>query len=84
MIAWQCIDVTELPPPSGRAKPLSASLEGKVVLLQAADYFQAKRLLPDLGTWVQCFAIYAAMAKFLMMYSSSIENLAESSNGRPG
>ena len=55
------LDLTELPPAKGWSKNLSGSLEGQVVLLHAAEYFQAKWLIPDLTTWLQCFAIYMAI-----------------------
>ena len=61
ILAGECVDLVELPPAKGRGKNLSGSLEGQVVLLHAADYFQAKRLIPDLATWLQCFALYVAI-----------------------
>ena len=38
----------------------SHKLEGKVVLIQATDLMATKKLIPDLATWVQCFAMYMA------------------------
>ena len=52
ILAGECIDLAELPPAKGRGKNLSGPLEGQVVLLHAADYFQAKRLIPDLASWL--------------------------------
>ena len=31
------------------------------MLLQAADYVQSKKHIPDLATWAQCFTIYLAV-----------------------
>ena len=85
ILAGECIDLAELPPAKGRSKSLSGTLEGQVVLLHATDYFQAKRLIPDLTTWRQCFAIYMAVvihqqptrATSLLMYMSSIAKLSQ-------
>ena len=92
IFAGKCIDLAELPPAKGRSKNLSGALEGRVVLLHATDYFQSRRLIPDLATWVQCFAIYMAIiltkepvrAFSLLKYMSSIAKLQESSNGLRG
>lgn len=85
ILAGECIDLAELPPAKGRSKSLTGSLEGQVVLLHATDYFQAKRLIPDLSTWLQCFAIYMAIvihqhptrATSLLMYMSTISKLSQ-------
>ena len=53
------------------------------MLLQAADYVQSKKHIPDLATWAQCFAIYSAVlvtkyperAQTLFMYSAIIARL---------
>ena len=39
---------------------VSAS-DGQIVLLQATDLAQSKKLIPDAATWVQCFSLYAAV-----------------------
>ncbi len=51
----QYVDLTEIPPAKG---PASKLLE---VVVHPADLLQAKRIIPDLATWVQCFAVYAAV-----------------------
>ena len=84
IITGECIDLTELPPAKGRSKQFSGVLEGQVVLIHASDYFQAKRLLPDVATWIQCFSIYTAIvlhyqpdrATAMLMYMSKISNLS--------
>ena len=85
ILSGNYIDFTELPPAKGRVKPLSSQLEGQVVLLSAADLLQTKRLIPDFGTWVQCFTVYAAivLSRFperstsLMLYAGSIGRLSQ-------
>ena len=56
-----------------------------MVLLQTSDYLQAKRLTPDLGTWLQCFAIYTAVvltrsperATSLLLYAANTAKLSQ-------
>ena len=62
--AGKFVDLGELPPAKGFGKTtsaLSSDTEGRIVLLQAAEYIQSKKHIPDLVTWMQCFAIYAAV-----------------------
>ncbi len=74
------IDFTELPPAKGKGKPVSHALEGQVIVVQAADLIQSRRIIPDLATWMQCFALYAAVLAvqqperlpYLMAYQSLI------------
>ena len=64
--------------------PLTGPWKVKWCLLQAAEYFQAKRLIPDIATWIQCYALYMAVvmtkrperASSMLMYMSSIANLS--------
>ena len=58
--ANEYIDFAELPPAKGKARPMPPSLEGQVIVVQAAELMQARKIIPDLATWIQCFAIYAA------------------------
>ena len=52
----------------------------QIVVVQAADLLETKKLIPDLATWVQCFSLYAAVvvskeperAKNLLAYMSLI------------
>ena len=60
-LANDYIDFSELPPAKGKVRSLPSGLEGQVVLVQAADLSQSKKLIPDLATWVQCFALYLAV-----------------------
>ena len=66
------VDFTELPPAKGRAKPTALDWEGQVLLVQSMDLYAAKKLIPDLATWVQCFSIYAAV-----VCSSAAERLPD-------
>ena len=36
-------------------------MEGHIIVVQAADLAQSRKLIPDLGTWSQCFAIFMAV-----------------------
>ena len=87
---WEgkCVDLGELPPAKGFGKTpaaLSSDVEGRIVLLQAADYVYSKKHIPDLATWIQCFAIYSAVllirhperVQSLLMYSATIARLSK-------
>lgn len=84
------VDLAELPPAKCFSKPLTAlssdvEPEGKIMLLQAADYVHSKKYTTDLATWIQCFAIYSAVlltrhserAQSLLMYSATIAPLSK-------
>ena len=38
------------------------SVEGQVIIMQAEDLMQTKKLIPDLPTWLQCFALFVLVA----------------------
>ena len=58
---WQYVDFTTLPPAEGlRRKPTAE--EGGLVLVNAADWSHNRRLIPDFSMWVQCYAIWMAIA----------------------
>ena len=61
ILANEYIDFSEFPPAKGKVRSLPSGLEGQVVLVQAADLSQYKKLIPDLSTWMQCFALYLAV-----------------------
>ena len=54
------IDFAELPPAKGKSRMLPHSLEGQVIVVQAANLLQTRKIIPDLATWVQCFSLYVA------------------------
>ena len=58
--ANEYIDLTELPPAKGKGRPVPQSLEGQVIVVQAAELVQSRKIVPDLATWTQCFALYVA------------------------
>ena len=58
--AGSYVDFTQFPAAKGRSIP-PTSLEGQIVLVQASELVQTQRLVPDFATWIQCFAIYAAV-----------------------
>ena len=60
ILAGEYVDMTEIPPAKGKVRPFP-SPEGGVLLVNAHDLQQQKRLVPDLATWVQCFGLYAAV-----------------------
>ena len=72
ILSGEYVDFTELPPAKGRAKPTSLDWEGQVLLVQSMDLYAAKKLIPDLATWVQCFSIYTAV-----LCSQTPERLAD-------
>ncbi len=40
---------------------MSHALEDQVIVVQAADLIQSWRIIPDLATWSQCYALYVAV-----------------------
>ena len=57
----QYVDFSELPPAKGRTRSLPNAEEGHIVIVRAEDLAGAKKMIPDLATWLQCFCIYAAV-----------------------
>ena len=55
------MDFAELPPAKGKIKGAPSSLEGQILVIQAADLLESRKLIPDLATWVQCFSVYTAV-----------------------
>ena len=48
--ANEFIDFAELPPAKGKMRSFPQGLEGQVIVVQAEDLLQAKKLIPDLAT----------------------------------
>ncbi len=61
IVANRYVDFTELPPAKGKGRSVSQGIEGQVVVIQATDLMQSRRIIPDLATWSQCFALYVAI-----------------------
>ena len=59
--ANEYVDFGELPPAKGKTKSVPQSLEGQVIVIQAAELYKQRKIIPDLATWVQCFALYATV-----------------------
>ena len=80
ILAGEFVDFADLPPAKGRVKANTHAMEGQIVVIQAADLLENRKLIPDLATWVQCFMIYSAVliskepdrAKNLLAYMSLI------------
>ena len=80
ILAGEFVDFADLPPAKGRVKANTHAMEGQIVVIQAADLLENRKLIPDLATWVQCFIIYSAVliskepdrAKNLLAYMSLI------------
>ncbi len=60
MQANKFVDVMKLPPARGKSKPLNQDEGSHIVVVQAAELASTRKIIPDLGTWLQCFALYAA------------------------
>ena len=54
----QYIDFSELPPAKGRTCPLPSQEEGHVIVERAEDLSGSRKMIPNLATWLQCFALY--------------------------
>ena len=61
ILAGQYIDFSELPPAKGRTRPLSSQEEGHIIVVRAEEVSGARKMIPDLATWTQCFALYMAI-----------------------
>ena len=59
--ASEYIDFVELPPAKGKSRTVSQVMEGQVLVVQATDWLQSRKIIPDLATWSQCFAVYMAV-----------------------
>lgn len=79
------VDFMELPPAKGKSRPPSHAMEGQILVVQATDLAQGRKVVPDLATWMQCFAIYTAVlgqeqpARLpeLMAYQSTIAKASQ-------
>ena len=55
--AGNYIDLAKLPPVKGKGKTVSQAFDGQIVVVQATDLVQTRRLIPDLTTGIQCFGL---------------------------
>ena len=92
MESGQYVDFTDLLPARGKARIPSQAFEGQIVVVQALDLAQSRKVIPDLATWIQCFGIYARVVTRkkpeklpdLLAYMSLIARPAKNTNGLPG
>ena len=61
ILAGSYVAFSKLPPAKGRTSPMLSPEEGQIVLVRAEDLTGTRKLIPDLGTWLQCFALYMAV-----------------------
>lgn len=59
--AGEYIDFSELPPAKGKGRAVPQLGDGQIVVVQAADLMQSRKVIPDFATWSQCFALYTAV-----------------------
>ena len=60
ILRGEYVEFSDLPPARGRVKSIPHS-EGHIVVVQAADLVNTRKVIPDLATWVQCFTLYMAI-----------------------
>lgn len=80
IVSGQYVDFLELPPAKGQTRSSPNVEEGHIVNIRAEDLAGAKKIIPDLATWLQCFCIYAAViiehepnrTKSLLAYATTI------------
>ncbi len=62
MLNWEYVDLAELPPARAMPKVPTLASSGNVWLVHSAELAKSRKyLIPDVSTWVQCFAIYASV-----------------------
>lgn len=62
MLAWEYIDLAELPPARAHVSKESLNATPNVLLIQSLESARShRRLIPDITTWVQCFSIYTSV-----------------------
>lgn len=72
ILAREYIDFVELPPAKGKPPPVTPHTRRKHHLVNVFDLLQQKELIPDLGTWVQCLAIYAVIYTYQVALLTSL------------
>ena len=85
ILSNEYVDFTEFPPAKGKGRPMPHSFEGQIIVVQAADLIQSRKIIPDLATWVQCFSLYVATLATkslgripdLMAYQTSIAKASQ-------
>ena len=70
----------ELPPAKGWTRSMPNMEEGHIVVIRAEDLAGARKMIPDLAIWLQCFCLYLAVitecepdrTKSLLAYATTI------------
>ncbi len=57
----QFVDFALLPPASGSARPTSPHLEGDLVVIRAEDLARSRKLIPDIGVWMQYYLLWMSV-----------------------
>ncbi len=63
----ESIDFAELPSAKGQSWPNSQLGDNQIVVVQAADLMQSRRVIPDLAAWLQCYALYYTLYKTVLL-----------------
>jgi len=61
IVAGKYIDFNDLPPAKGLSKAIPPYLEGQVIVVQAEELMTSWKMIPNFKTWLQCFALFAAV-----------------------
>jgi hypothetical protein len=55
------MDFMEFPPAKGKVRPMTSAADGQILAVQVADLSQTRKVIPDLSTWLQCYALFVAV-----------------------
>ena len=59
--ANEYVEFADLIPAGGRSRVPTPQGDGQIMVIQAADLMTTRKVIPDLATWLQCFAVYVAV-----------------------
>lgn len=57
-------DFTKLPPGKWKVKSIPHAVEGQIVVIQAVDLSESRKLISNLAKWFQCYSVYAFMQQW--------------------
>ena len=49
LLANEYVDFAELPPAKGKGRPMPQSLESQIIVVQAVEVMQIRKIIPDLA-----------------------------------
>ncbi len=58
----QYVDFSVLPPAAGSTRATPSHLEGDLVVIRAEDLARSRKLIPDIGVWLQCYVLWMSVA----------------------